>query len=64
MFVENKVMQHRHAGDDVHLNKWRVDDHISNTIFFPHGILNNVLFIALYILKYICIEIYNEMNIN
>ena len=56
MFVENNVMQQQeYAGEDVHLNERRVDNHLSNT-FFLQGILhNNVLFIAFNILKYICI---------
>ena len=61
IFVENNVMQ---QGDDVDLNEWRVDNHLSNT-FFMQGILcNNVILNALYIIKYICIEIYNKMNTN
>ena len=48
MLVENNVMQqHKHAGDDVHLNERRVDDHLSNT--FLQGILHNNVKLLLYI---------------
>ena len=61
MFI--KVMkQHGHAGDDVNLNEGRVDHHLSNT-FFLQGIIHNNICNALYILKYICIQICTKMNI-
>ena len=42
--------------------KRRVDNRLTNT-FFLQGIHNNT-FNALYIIKYICIQIHNKMNTN
>ena len=43
--------------------KMRVDHHLSNTFFLQRIIHINTIN-ALYILKYICIQIYNKMNPN
>ena len=50
MFVENNVMQqHRHAGDDMHMNERCVEDHLSNTLFFCKESSIIMLYLLLYI---------------